>query len=111
MPSPTDSPEPSGRREIDRRALTRIVRSAALSCYGVTDVVDPGVLGRLARRLGLQGGVRVDYDPLRVEMNLDLSPNLPREQVLANVRDAVAYAVQRDMGQPVEQLTLTIDGR
>jgi hypothetical protein len=74
-------------------------------------VVGTGALARVANMLGRDSGVAIADQPLRIEMNLELSPVVQREQVLANVRDAVSYAVQRELGRPIEQLTLKADGR
>jgi hypothetical protein len=68
-------------------------------------------MNRLASRLRMGGGgVKVSADPLEVDLNVEIAPTVPREQVLANVREAVAYAVQRDLGQPLSRLTVTTEG-
>jgi uncharacterized alkaline shock family protein YloU len=111
MPSATDSSAAPGRRGIDRREVARIVRAAALTSYGVTAVVGARSLDRLRSRLGLGGGwVEVRAEPLEVELNIEIAPTVPRAQVLANVREAVAYAVQRDLGRPISRLTVTVEG-
>jgi uncharacterized alkaline shock family protein YloU len=108
MPSATDSPKARDGQGIDRREVARIVRSAALNCYGVTAVAGARFLDRLAGRLGLGlGGIRIDVDPLAVDLNVELAPGVPREQVIANVREAVMYAVQRDLGRPIVRLNVT----
>ena len=112
MPSATDSPEARGERGIDRREVARIVRAAALTVYGVTAVVGGRWLERVGARLGLvtQPGIRVKAEPLEVDLNVELAPTVPREQVLTNLRDAVMYAVQRDLGRPITRLNVTVDG-
>jgi hypothetical protein len=34
--------------------------------------------------------------------------SVPRDKVVANVREAVEYAVQRELGRSIDQLTLTV---
>ena len=111
MPSATDSPEARGGPGIDPREVARIVRATALTVYGVTAVAGAGWFDRLAARLGRDaGGVRVRDEPLEVDLNVEIAPSVPREQVLANVRDAVSYAVQRDLGRPITRLNVTVVG-
>ena len=110
MPSATESPEARGDRGIDRREVARIVRAAALTVYGVTAVAGARWLDRIAARLGkAEAGVRVKTEPLEVELSVELAPTVPREQVLTNLREAVMYAVQRDLGRPLSRLTVTVE--
>ena len=111
MPSASETPEARGERGIDRREVARIVRAAALTVYGVTAVVGARWLDRLVARMGMsEAGIRVKSDPLEVDLNVEISPSVPREQVVANLRDAVSYAVQRDLGRPISRLRVTVEG-
>lgn len=68
---------------------------------------------RLAARLGLSsGGVRVSIAPrLEVALQLVVAPSVLSEKVVANVREAVEYAVTREVGRSIDELTLTVVGR
>ena len=112
MPSATDSPEARGERGIDRREVARIGRAAALTVYGVTAVEGARWFDRVAARVGLvpDAGVRVKAEPLEVDLNVEIAPTVPREQVIANLREAVMYAVQRDLGRPISRLSVTVEG-
>ena len=113
MPSATDSPQPSGRAQIDERQVARAARSAALACYGVTGVVGTRWIERVATRLGRRNaGIRVTVAPqLEVSLTVALAPGLPRDTILANVAEAVRYTVRRDAGRPIDHLTLNVAGR
>jgi len=112
VPNPTDS-QPGSQSGVDERKVARIARSAALSVYGVTDVVGARWYQRLADVMGFGShGVSVRVKPaLEVALNIELAPGVPRDSVLSNVADAVRYTVQRDAGRPIDALTLTVDGR
>jgi len=113
VPNATDSRQPGGHAQVDQRQVARIARSAALSVYGVTDVVGARWYQRLADVLGFGShGVSVRTAPaLEVALNVELAAGVPRDSVLSNVADAVRYTVQRDAGRPIDALTVTVDGR
>jgi uncharacterized alkaline shock family protein YloU len=108
----SDPRQPLGNGQADARQVARIARAAALTIYGVKNVVGARWYQRLADRLGIgTRGVSVRSAPaLEVALNLELAPGVPRESVLSNVADAVKYTVQRDIGRPIDALTLTVDG-
>lgn len=112
MANATDSPQPGATGGLDERKVARIARSAALSVYGVTDVVGVRWYQRLADVIGFGNhGVSVRSKPaLEVAVNVALAPGVPRDSVLSNVTDAVRYTVQRDVGRPIAALTITVDG-
>ena len=93
--------------------MARIARSAALTVYGVRDVVGARWYQRLADTFGFGShGVSVRLSPnLEVALNVELAPGVPRESVLSNLADAVRYTVQRDVGRPIDTLTVTVDGQ
>lgn len=93
--------------------MARIVRSAALTVYGVTDVIGARWYDRLAETFGFGSrGVKVRTSPaLEVTLNVELAQGVPRDSVLSNLADAVRYTVQRDVGRPIDALTVTVDGR
>lgn len=113
VPNATDSPQPTRQPTVDERQVARIARSAALTIYGVKDVVGARWHQRLADVMGFgTHGVSVRTTPtLEVALNVELAPGVPRDSVLSNVADAVRYTVQRDAGRPIDTLTVTVDGR
>jgi uncharacterized alkaline shock family protein YloU len=112
VPNATDPRQP-GPAEVDERQVARIARKAALTIYGVKDVVGTRWYQRLADVMGFgTHGVTVRTSPaLEVALNVELAPGVPRDSVLSNVSDAVRYTVQRDCGRPIDTLTVTVDGR
>jgi len=110
VPTATDSPQPGGQVEVDEREVARVARSAALNCYGVTAVSGTRWYDRLAAVIGLGSrGVRVRATPrLEVALNLEMAVGVPRDKVVANVREAIEYAVQRELGRSIDELTLTV---
>lgn len=113
VPNAPDSGPSSGRQPaVDERQVARIARNAALSVYGVKDVVSARWYQRLGDVIGFgPHGVSVRTAPaLEVAVNVELAPEVPRDSVLSNVADAIKYTVQRDIGQPISALTLTVDG-
>lgn len=67
---------------------------------------------RLAAAIGLPNrGVRVRMTPrLEVALALEVTPSVLREKIVANVREAVEYAVARELGRSIDELTLTVVG-
>jgi uncharacterized alkaline shock family protein YloU len=108
----SDPRQPAANGQADARQVARVARAAALTIYGVKNVVGVRWYQRLADRLGFGSrGVSVRSTPaLEVALNLELAPGVPRESVLSNVADAVKYTVRRDIGRPIDALTLTVDG-
>jgi len=113
VPTAPDSRQPDGHGAVDEREVARIARKAALTVYGVRDVVGAHWYERLADTFGFgTHGVTVRKAPtLEVAVNVELAAGVPRDSVLANVADAVRYTVQRDAGRPIDALTVTVDGR
>ena len=102
-----------GREDMDEREVGRVVRSAAESVYGVTAVVGPSRLQRLAAsvHLGARGVAIDDGPPMTVTVDLDVAVGVPVGQVAANVAEKVRYVVQRDLGRSIEKLVVRVDGR
>ena len=100
-----------GRALVTRRAITDIVRAAALGSYGVTGFAG-SPLDRLAELLGLaQPGVRIEFDDgLEIELDLTVAYGLPIAEVARQVDSAVRYAVRRGLGREVDRLTIHVDG-
>lgn len=97
---------------MNERDVRRAVRAAALSCYGVAAVSARRWSDRFWALVGRgPAGVAVETEPmLTVEVNLSLAPNVPQPQVVANVAEAVRYAVQRDFGRSIDRLSVLVDG-
>jgi uncharacterized alkaline shock family protein YloU len=98
---------------MDEREVSRVVRGAAESVYGVAAVVGSGPLNALRARLGLgHSGVTVNAGPPpAITVDIKVAPGVPQDTVAANVADKVRYVVERDMGTHVTQLTVRVDGR
>ncbi|HYI23070.1 MAG TPA: Asp23/Gls24 family envelope stress response protein [Candidatus Limnocylindrales bacterium] len=114
MPSATDSPEAKhGGSAIDARRIRQVVRSAAKSIYGVSDVVGPSWHNRLARRLKVgDQGVAVNTEPrLAVTLDIVVANGVPADKVALNVADSIRYIVARDIGRRIDELTIRVDGR
>ena len=114
MPSATDSPEAEhGGNAIDARRIRQVVRSAAKSIYGVSDVVGPGWHNRLARRLKMgDQGVAINTEPrLAVTLDIVVASGVPADKVASNVAESVNYVVTRDIGRRIDKLTIRVDGR
>jgi uncharacterized alkaline shock family protein YloU len=98
---------------MDEREVSRVVRGAAESVYGVAAVVGPGPLNGLRARFGLgNSGVTVSAGPPpTITVDIKIAASVPESTVAANVADKVRYVVERDMGTHVTQLTVRVDGR
>jgi uncharacterized alkaline shock family protein YloU len=101
-----------GRSLITRRAITDIIRAAALGSYGVTGFAGNPV-ERLAELLSLaQPGIRLDldHDELRIELDLTVAYGLPIAEVARQVDSAVRYAVRRTLSREVDALAIHVGG-
>jgi hypothetical protein len=99
-------------RATSRRTIGRTVRKAALGSYGVAAVHEARWYERPLGWFGLKtpGVTITSRDPLRVEVNMDLVAGVPPAAVASNVTKAVRYVVQRDIGRPIDELTLRVGG-
>jgi uncharacterized alkaline shock family protein YloU len=100
-----------GRSLVSRRALTDIVRAAALGSYGVTGFAGRDWLAGLAERAGAPPrGIRIGLaDELTVELHLTVADRLPIAEVARQVDSAVRYAIRRALGREVDRLTIHVD--
>jgi len=100
-----------GRSLVTRRAVTDIVRTAAVGSYGVTGFAG-GPVRQLVGWLGIsQPGVTVRTDDgLEVELDLTVALGVPVAEVARQVDSAVRYAIRRALGQEVTRLLVHIDG-
>ncbi|HEX7473295.1 MAG TPA: Asp23/Gls24 family envelope stress response protein [Candidatus Limnocylindrales bacterium] len=100
-----------GRAVVSRRAVTDIVRTAVLGCYGVAGFATPTPWGHVVRRLGFgEPGIRVVLDDLRVALRIRVAYGLPIAEVARQVESAVRYAIGRDLGREPSQVTIQVDG-
>ncbi len=100
-----------GRAVVTRRAVTDIVRTAVLGCYGVAGFATPSPLGYLVRWLGLgEPGIRVVLDDLRVELRIRVAYGLPIAEVARQVESAVRYAIRRDLDREPGEVSIHVDG-
>ena len=100
-----------GRAVVTRRAVTDIVRTAVLGCYGVVGFATPAPWGHIERWLGLgEPGIRVRLDDLRVELRIRVAYGLPIAEVARQVESAVRYALGRDLGREPGEVAIRVDG-
>ena len=100
-----------GRAVVTRRAVTDIVRTAVLGCYGVAGFATPTPWGHVVRRLGFgEPGIRVVLDDLRVSLRIRVAYGLPIAEVARQVESAVRYALGRDLGREPSEVTIHVDG-
>jgi uncharacterized alkaline shock family protein YloU len=100
-----------GRAVVTRRAVTDIVRTAVLGCYGVAGFATPDPRGYLVRWLGLgEPGIRVVLDDLRIELRIRVAYGLPIAEVARQVESAVRYAIRRDLDREPGEVSIHVDG-
>jgi len=88
------------------------VRAAVTGSYGVTGLVDDGLLPGILAGLGLASpGILVRLDGgIQVELRVLVAAGVPVAEVARQVDSAVRYSVRRSVGREVEQLTIYVDG-
>jgi len=109
---PTDpTAQTPGRSLVSRRALTDIVRTAALGSYGVTGFRRRGA-DRLLEWLGRPTpGIRIGLrDELTVDLDLTVAHRLPIAEVARQVDSSVRHAIRKALGREVTHLTIHVDG-
>jgi len=101
-----------GRAVVARRALTEIVRDAALGSYGVTGLAEPTLLARFRARLGLGSrAIRVTLHPtVATEVWLTVAYGVPVAEVARQVDSAVRYGLQRALGREVGLVAIHVQG-
>jgi uncharacterized alkaline shock family protein YloU len=100
-----------GRAVATRRAVTDIVRTAVLGCYGVVGFATPSPWGHLIRGLGLgEPGIQLVLDDLRVDLRIRVAYGLPIAEVARQVESSVRYAVSRDLGREPTEVTIHVVG-
>jgi uncharacterized alkaline shock family protein YloU len=99
-----------GRAVVTRRAVTDIIRTAVLGCYGVAGFATPDPWGYVVRWMGLgEPGIRIDLDDLRVELRIRVAYGLPIAEVARQVESAVRYALKRDLDREPGEVTIHVD--
>ena len=101
-----------GRAVVARRALSEIVRDAALGSYGVTGLAEPTLLARFRARLGLGSrAIRVTLHPtVETEVWLTVAYGVPVAEVARQVDSAVRYGLQRALGREVGPVAIHVQG-
>ena len=102
----------AGRSAVTRRAIADIVRTAVRGSYGVAGFATPTLAGHLVRAVGLAepGIVLSGDDPLTIDLHLRVAFGLPIAEVSRQIDSAVRYALQRDLGRAVAEVTIHVDG-
>ena len=101
-----------GRAVVARRALSEIVRDAALGSYGVTGLAEPTVLARCRARLGLGSrAIRVTLHPtVSTEVWLTVAYGVPVAEVARQVDSAVRYRLERALAREVGPVSIHVQG-
>jgi uncharacterized alkaline shock family protein YloU len=97
---------------VSRRAICQVVRAALASSYGVTGLIDDGILPGILASLRLRPtGVLVRIgDGIRVELRILVAAGVPVAEVARQVDSAVRYAVGQAIGREIEQVTIYVGG-
>jgi len=106
---PTD--QPTGRLLVSRRAVTDIVRGAALGSYGVAGFAG-SFTDRVLARVGLATpGLRLArrHDGVHVHLELAISPGLPIAEVARQVDSSVRHAVKLATGIELVAVHIRVD--
>ena len=109
---PTSVSPEAGQSFVSKRAIAQVVRAAVSGSYGVTGLVDDGVLAGSLARLGLRRPailVRISGG-LRVELRILVAAGVPVAEVARQVDSAVRYSVRRAIGRELEQVTIFVGG-
>ena len=101
-----------GRAVVARRALSEIVRDAALGSYGVTGLAEPTLLARCRARLGLGSrAIRVTLHPtVSTEVWLTVAYGVPVAEVARQVDSAVRYRLERALAREVGPVSIHVQG-
>ena len=110
LPSPAS--HESGASLVSRRAIAQIVRTAVSGSYGVTGLVDDGLLNGSLVRLGLRPPailVRL-HGGIRVDLRILVAAGVPVAEVARQVDSAVRYSVRQAVGREIAALTIRVGG-
>jgi uncharacterized alkaline shock family protein YloU len=109
---PTPARLEAGQSLVSRRAICQVVRAALASSYGVTGLIDDGILPGILASLRLRPtGVLVRIgDGIRVELRILVAAGVPVAEVARQVDSAVRYAVGQAIGREIEQVTIYVGG-
>ena len=116
MPQEVKLPTPvrldAGQSYVSRRAIGQVVRAAVASSYGVTGLVDDGIVAGFLARMGVRPtGVLVRIaGGIRVELRILVAAGVPVAEVARQVDSAVRYAVGQSIGREIEQVTIYVGG-
>jgi uncharacterized alkaline shock family protein YloU len=101
-----------GRAVVARRALSEIVRDAALGSYGVTGLAEPTIIAKVRARLGLGSrAIRVALHPtVTAEVWLTIAYGVPVAEVARQVDSAVRYGLERALARDVGPVTVHVQG-
>ena len=101
-----------GRAVVARRALSEIVRDAALGSYGVTGLAEPTLLARCRARLGLGSrAIRLTLHPsVSAEVWLTVAYGVPVAEVARQVDSAVRYGLQRALAREIGSVAIHVPG-
>ena len=99
-----------GRSLVTKRAIRDLVRTAALSAYGVTGFAGGGPVGRVLGRMGLaHPGLHIEVeDELTVDLRLTVAYGLPIAEVARQVESAVRYTLRHALDREPDRVSIRI---
>src|SRR5437588_11081671 len=104
-----------GRVEVARDVVAPIAGAAAAGCYGAGAMAARGLRDGLAERLHrdkLHRGVEVEVreDGMAVSLYVIVEYGTRVSEVANNLSNAVRYSVERNLGLPVVDVNVTVQG-
>jgi uncharacterized alkaline shock family protein YloU len=100
---------------VTDRAIADIVGWTVLECYGVVGMASPNLrqgVASLLSRDRLRQGIKVQQaaDELHIKLYIILEYGLNVAEVAGNVREQVAYNVEKMLGRPATTLRIYVQG-
>jgi len=104
-----------GAMVVTDRAIADIVGWTVLECYGVVGMASPSLrqgVASLLSRDRLRQGIKVQQaaDELHIRVYVILEYGLNVAEVAGNVREQVAYNVEKMLGRPATALRIYVQG-
>ncbi|MBM3187655.1 MAG: Asp23/Gls24 family envelope stress response protein [Chloroflexi bacterium] len=106
---------PLGRVEVSRRAIASLASEAVLGCYGVVGMCAATLRDGIAEVLQVDNSHRgVDVEVVDGRIVIDLYVVVEYgtriSEVAQNVMESVKFRVERDLGMPVSEVNVHVQG-